>query len=949
MRTRAVWKKLPAGNPRAARKSRERDLNFYRQGGCMSQYLTDGAILDKRYEIQEELGEGGTSITYLAIDLRISKRVAVKEFFDRSYMKREDSGSIKTINGSDAGRQERERSAFLKEAKIVADQGGIPGLINVTDYFEANGTAYIVMDVIPADLKKYLDANGNIAADTILQGLLPLTETLAMLHKKGIIHRDISPENIGIKREEGIQGSVLNVPFEKLNFILMDFGSAGDQGSGAEDARVKPGYAAPEQYKADGKQGPWTDVYGLCAAMYRCITGMTPQNALMRQMYDELKRPSELGIRIRKDAEAVILKGLAVSPEDRYQSMDELGNDIRSLFSNEAEEKRKRNRKRKKRTAAVIAAAALAGGAVFGYSFYQKNREELYFRNQKREEFYLYPGEGTDSSAFFQDADKIKKRVEVLTDGKYIWEEKRDVIRVVVPQECLGSGSEAKEIAYYITDPWKMYLWYLDCSDMINIVSLQKRFEQAVVLQEAGSSTSQNDDAHSKLRLTIPDAKEEPWESFYKNSNGTAVLLKDHDDILESNNGQYPDTFRGAAKEDGTIETGCEVSKTNLLSTMIHNLTTEPLNIEVDAACDSAVQFEAVSGDQNPGSFQTDEETVAQNSILMLLGGSSGLDRAGSESISGELVDEIEDMKRRLDILGKPYAIGVTENGLNNIAVKMHANDITDFETELLEGGLELYWREGNTGIPDGRVSVTSEGQVLFEPSDPENNFLYSYLLELAAGEPVYLEGNSGCIASGIKTAEGITFTEFYCEAWKNNSRLDERDLALLKLYADRTTKGGWIPLRSIVFYGQDGKMIPDQREARLSNAVYVEEIEALSGAAEKYGAQTTRGRDSITISFNDIPETGFNDYVSEVLKNLLKAVPRNGMLRKVFFNFISENGNRIDVRLYMSGSKTQEAGCRVDGVSDADTEQIRKMVTDSGIFSDKAIQEESFWYTEVY
>lgn len=325
------------------------------------------------------------------------------------------------------------------------------------------------------------------------------------------------------------------------------------------------------------------------------------------------------------------------------------------------------------------------------------------------------------------------------------------------------------------------------------------------------------------------------------------------------------------------------------------------------------------------------------------------MDGAGSGSISGELADEIEDMKQRLDILGKPYAIGVAENDLKNIAVKMHANDITDFEKELLQGGLELYWRKGSTGIPHGRVSVTSEGQVLFETSDPETNFLYSDLLELVEGEPVFLGGISGCIASGIKTAKGITFTEFYCEDWKNNGRLDERDIALLNSYADRTAKGGWIPLRSIVFYGQDGKISPDQRKGRLSNVVYVEELEALSGAAEKYGAETTRNRESITISFNDIPETGFNDYVSEVLKNLLKAVPRNGMLRKVFFNFISENGSRIDVRLYMSGTKTQEAGCRVDGVSDADTEQIRKMVTDSGIFSEKAIQEESFWYTEVY
>ncbi len=155
--------------------------------------------------------------------------------------------------------------------------------------------------------------------------------------------------------------------------------------------------------------------------------------------------------------------------------------------------------------------------------------------------------------------------------------------------------------------------------------------------------------------------------------------------------------------------------------------------------------------------------------------------------------------------------------------------------------------------------------------------------------------------------------------------------------------------MRDTVFYGQDGKIISDQRQRHLNNSICVEELEDFISISEKYGAETEQGTEYINVIFYDVPENGFCDYVTEMTKALLKAVPQSGILRKLYLIFASENGGRMNIRLCMSGTDSHYAGCKIDGISDADPEQIREIVTHSGLFEESATDNDSFWSVEIY
>ena len=188
-----------------------------------------------------------------------------------------------------------------------------PGVVSVTDYIEENNTVYLVMEYLRGvTLQQYLKQHGNLSADAAFGMLEPVMRTLEKIHSAGVIHRDISPDNIMVQ------------PNGQLK--LMDFGAAKEfvDQSRSMSVMLKKGYAPIEQYDSKSKQGPWTDVYALCATVYRCITGTTPVDSLNRVFADPLQRPSMLGADISPALEDVLLHGLAVRRSDRCQSMTEL-------------------------------------------------------------------------------------------------------------------------------------------------------------------------------------------------------------------------------------------------------------------------------------------------------------------------------------------------------------------------------------------------------------------------------------------------------------------------------------------------------------------------------------------------------------------------------------------------------------------------------------------------
>ena len=286
--------------------------------------LRKGTRLIGRYTIEGVLGQGGFGITYLGMDELHKKKVAIKEFFPQGIVTRnieyEDTVTVTLVGEKDNYEKGKER--FLKEAQTMAMFSKDKGIVKALDFFEINNTAYIVMEYLEGvTLKQYLRENKRIAAEDLVELLVPLIEALDEIHSQGLIHRDISPDNIMVLPDGRIK--------------LMDFGAARDYTEFGEKSLsivLKPGYAPPEQYQTHGVQGPWTDIYALCATMYKCITGENPPDAIERVMDDSLKKISEFGIVIPPQEEAAIIKGMSVSAKDRYQNIKDFCEDLYGAY-----------------------------------------------------------------------------------------------------------------------------------------------------------------------------------------------------------------------------------------------------------------------------------------------------------------------------------------------------------------------------------------------------------------------------------------------------------------------------------------------------------------------------------------------------------------------------------------------------------------------------------------
>lgn len=285
-------------------------------GTVPAHHLLPGTVLNGKFYVGRALGEGGFGITYIGRDIKLDMKVAIKEFYPNGYVNRSNTISAHVNDSVTEGRRdffEKGRERFLKEAQILAKFSGEPGVVDVRDFFEENNTAYIIMEFLDGmDLKTYLKKYGTLTAEQTVQLLMPVMNSLKKVHSQGLIHRDISPDNIMIV------GSRVK---------LLDFGAARTVSAAANKSlsvMLKPGYAPEEQYRSKGNQGPWTDIYALCATMYKCITGITPDDATQRVFSDEVKTPSALNISIKPEIEKAIMRGMSVHQNDRYQSIDDL-------------------------------------------------------------------------------------------------------------------------------------------------------------------------------------------------------------------------------------------------------------------------------------------------------------------------------------------------------------------------------------------------------------------------------------------------------------------------------------------------------------------------------------------------------------------------------------------------------------------------------------------------
>ena len=282
--------------------------------------LRAGTVLNDRYIVGRVLGQGGFGITYLALDTQLNAKVAIKEFMPNDIATRIGTTvSVAMDTKSEEFAYGAER--FQEEARTLAKFIGNPNIAAVTSYFDENDTSYFVMDYIEGISFKTYIANhgGKISVEETLNVMIPVLRALTAVHAEGFIHRDVTPDNIYITKDGMVK--------------LLDFGSArysiGDK-SKSLDVILKVGYAPKEQYIRRSRQGPFTDVYSCAACFYAAITGFLPPESLERLDHDELVPISQCGIDIPEYLDKAILKGLAVQPEDRFQSAAEFLDAIES-------------------------------------------------------------------------------------------------------------------------------------------------------------------------------------------------------------------------------------------------------------------------------------------------------------------------------------------------------------------------------------------------------------------------------------------------------------------------------------------------------------------------------------------------------------------------------------------------------------------------------------------
>lgn len=335
-------------------------------------HLKPQTIVSGKYLVGKSIGEGGFGITYIGWDLNLEIPLAIKEYFPNGFAIRDHhtSDHVTAFTGEKEKFYKAGREKFVQEAKSLAKFYKQEEIVLVRDYFQENGTAYIVMEYIVGksynEILKEREKNyTHPSVKEVFETMKPVIRALEMVHNEGIIHRDISPDNIMIT-EDGVTK-------------LIDFGAA--RGFSDEEKSfsivLKAGYAPEEQYRTRGNQGPWTDVYALCATIYRAITGRKPPDSMERLSEDMMKKPSELGVQIDGELEKALMKGLAVRAKDRWQSMGEL---YRAFYEVKSEKSVNASNQGKKRQLDVTQPET----EMISEQRSQQNRQKLYTEQKEK-------------------------------------------------------------------------------------------------------------------------------------------------------------------------------------------------------------------------------------------------------------------------------------------------------------------------------------------------------------------------------------------------------------------------------------------------------------------------------------------------------------------------------------------------------------------------------------
>lgn len=297
--------------------------------------LAVGTELAGRYVLGTAIGLGGFGITYKAWDKVLETAVAVKEYYPSGLVNR-IPGTSDVILFSGIKRKEFEfgLDRLIREAQYMAQFNTHDNIVHVLSYFEENNTAYIVMEFLDGcTLGEYVQQNGMKTWKESVEIVLHICDALSEIHKVGIIHRDISPDNIFMCENGAVK--------------LIDFGAARFAQNMESNYTVilKPGFAPAEQYTQISEQGPWTDVYAVGATLYYLVTGRKPEESTNRKTNDTLQEPIAINPELPQYVSDGIMKAMAIEPHLRFATISEFAavlNKEKKVVSLKTEKRRRR-------------------------------------------------------------------------------------------------------------------------------------------------------------------------------------------------------------------------------------------------------------------------------------------------------------------------------------------------------------------------------------------------------------------------------------------------------------------------------------------------------------------------------------------------------------------------------------------------------------------------------
>ena len=277
-------------------------------------YIAPETILHERYLVGKLLSANGQGATYIAYDTAVSCKVLLNEYMPEGLCVRVKGKPTISVNYNNLAQYKALMAEYTELNKSLAKMRSLSSHLSPTlDLFAENNTTYAVYEYIEGiKLVDYLKENaGELSWSEVSAMFPPLFTTLSLVHNAGVIHRGISPETIYVT--------------DKGELKLTEFCISGLRTENTElTTEIYPGYAAPEQYSAASRQGTWTDVYGICAVLYRILTGSKPDPANVRLEDDNLYTPQELNPNIPKHVSDVIMNGMSLAGENRIQTITEL-------------------------------------------------------------------------------------------------------------------------------------------------------------------------------------------------------------------------------------------------------------------------------------------------------------------------------------------------------------------------------------------------------------------------------------------------------------------------------------------------------------------------------------------------------------------------------------------------------------------------------------------------